>query len=202
MSYRVNEVFYSLQGEGARAGSPNVFVRFAGCNLTCRRDVEGFDCDTEFTSGRTLELLALLEEANDVRAAALAPCGVILTGGEPGLQVDAALVRGLIGEGFSPIAIETNGTVDVSGVGLQWISCSPKTAEHTLKLSKVDELRYVRRKGMGIPKPIIKADHLYISPAYGVEGIDVDDLAWCVRLVKENPAWKLSVHQLKGWGLR
>lgn len=202
MSYRINEVFYSLQGEGARAGSPNVFVRFAGCNLTCRRDVEGFDCDTEFTSGRTLELLALLEEANDVRSAAAAPCGVILTGGEPALQADAALVRGLIGEGFSPVAIETNGTVDIGGLGVQYVACSPKSAEHTLRIARADELRYVRRKGQGIPKPIVKADALYISPAYGVHGIDPEDFDWCVRLVLENPAWRLSVQQHKGWRLR
>jgi organic radical activating enzyme len=202
VSYRVNEVFYSLQGEGARAGSANVFIRFSGCNLTCRRDVEGFDCDTEFTSGRPLELLALLEEANDVRAEAVGPVGCILTGGEPGLQADAALVRGLIGEGFNPVCIETNGTVDVSALGLHYIACSPKSAEHTLRIASADELRYVRRFNMGIPKPIIKADHLFISPAFGPHGVDAADLAWCIRLVRENPAWRLSVQQHKGWRVR
>ncbi len=112
MTYAVNEIFYSIQGEGVRAGTPNVFVRFQGCNLKCIADGEaGFDCDTEFDSGRKLERQELLQEM-----AALVPRGqtwaCILTGGEPMLQVDNALVQALNAEGWY-IAIETNGTKTV-----------------------------------------------------------------------------------------
>ena len=198
MSYRVNEVFYSLQGEGARAGSANVFVRFSGCNLSCRREVEGFDCDTEFTSGRTLDLDALQLELKPTAAPGV---GLILTGGEPTLQIDAELIQMVRALGFDPICVETNGLKDIT-LDVDWVSCSPKTAEHTLALRHADELRYVRRHGMGLPRPTIEARWRYISPAWGTDGIDAGDLAWCVRLVKENPEWRLSIQQHKTWGVR
>ena len=197
--FQVNEVFYSLQGEGARAGSANVFIRFSGCNLQCRRETEGFDCDTEFVSGRP-------RSADDLVVLAVAVshgqnCGVILTGGEPALQVTRELVTALHEAAFAPICIETNGTRDLD-LGLDWISCSPKTAEHTLRLKTADELRYVRRAGMGIPRPSIKATHHFISPACGPDGIGAEDLAWCIALVKENTLWRLSEQQHKRWGVR
>ncbi len=60
-TFRVNEIFYSLQGEGVRAGIPNLFLRFSGCNLTCSLETHGFDCDTEFTSGRDMSLQQIIE---------------------------------------------------------------------------------------------------------------------------------------------
>src|SRR5262249_59761992 len=86
--YRVNEIFYSLQGEGVRAGTANLFLRFARCNLACSVETHGFDCDTEFESGRPMTRSEIAAEL-----AALAPdCRwVILTGGGPALQVDRAL---------------------------------------------------------------------------------------------------------------
>ena len=84
MTYRVNEMFWSLQGEGMRAGTKNLFVRFSGCNLKCMKETHGFDCDTEFVSGATLTLdELLLRMAKDRKGE-----WCILTGGEPGLQVD------------------------------------------------------------------------------------------------------------------
>ena len=196
--YWVNEIFYSLQGEGARAGSANVFIRFSGCNLQCRRATEGFDCDTEFTSGTSMhqdEIVHAAQALND-------RSGLILTGGEPALQVTSDLVRALRGAGFAPICIETNGTHDVSAMDLDWVSCSPKTAEHTLEVKEAAELRYVRRAGMAIPRPSIKAKFLYISPAYSPDGVTREDLAWCIALVRDNPLWRLSEQQHKRWGVR
>jgi organic radical activating enzyme len=202
--YVCNEIFYSLQGEGARKGVPNVFVRFSGCNLQCSVDnYAGFDCDTEFTSG-----VKYMSEGDLV--AAIIKCGgndimrraVILTGGEPALQVDHFLVNALHQAGFF-IAIETNGTHELPE-GIDWISCSPKTAEHTLRCAEeVDELRYVRNEGQGLPKPSLKAHHYYLSPAFRADGtIDPGAMETCQQLCLENPKWALSVQDHKQWRMR
>lgn len=205
--YQVNETFYSLQGEGARAGSANVFVRFSGCNLTCRQETEGFDCDTEFVSGRPYDADALADACTrllpDIPRQGV---GVIFTGGEPALQLDEPLLDAFRVLGFGFLCIETNGTKPVPS-GL-WVSCSPKTAEHTLRVGEgrdghVNELRYVRRAGMGIPRPALQADSHFLSPAFRSNGtIDPDDLAWCIQLVRENPSWRLSLQSHKFWGVR
>lgn len=192
-TYTINEFFYSLQGEGLRAGTPNLFLRFSGCNLTCRAEYEGFDCDTEFISGRKLtgpEIIAEMREAVPNATA------VILTGGEPSLQVDVDLVQMLKHAGYY-LAIETNGT-HVLPDGIDWITVSPKTAEHTLRQQTANEVKYIRAKGQGIPRPSIKADHYLISPACLPTGQFLsEDLIWCVNLVKENPTWRLSLQTHK-----
>lgn len=194
-TYRINEIFYSLQGEGVRVGTPNVFVRFTGCNLKCSRDVERFDCDTEFASGVSLTLEQLWEKLS------LYPCkNIILTGGEPSLQTDQALIDALRDDGYY-IALETNGTESVPQ-GIDWICCSPKTSEHTLRVGKVNELKYVRDVGQGIPKPILQADHHLISPAWHPEGLHPETLHHCMELVKQNPTWRLSAQYHKVWSIR
>jgi organic radical activating enzyme len=196
-AYRVNEIFYSLQGEGLRAGTANIFLRFTGCNLKCSRETEGFDCDTEFQSGRPWTLESILAEMHR-----LAPhCrSIILTGGEPGLQIDAELIQALKAAGFY-IAIETNGTKELPE-GIDWITLSPKTAEHSLRQKTANELKYVRSYGMGIPKPSVIADHYLLSPAFDGEYLPPENLEWCLRLVRENPDWRLSVQQHKFWKIR
>lgn len=215
--YMVNEIFYSLQGEGMRAGTPNVFVRFSGCNLTCSADGEaGFDCDTEFASGRKMtaneirnEIFKLDWIRSRYHQTDFVGLGVILTGGEPALQVDEALLAELHDAKLF-IAIETNGTKALAP-GIDWISCSPKSAEHTLRIERADELRYVRHAGQGIPRPIIEAANLLLSPAFEtIEGPNGEPLhrplkgalEWCIGLVKENPRWRLSVQQHKTWRIR
>jgi len=194
-TYRVNEIFYSLQGEGVRVGTPNIFIRFTGCNLKCSRDVELFDCDTEFASGVTLTLEQLCEKIS------LYPCkNIILTGGEPALQIDQSLIDALKNDGYY-VAIETNGTESLPQ-GVDWICCSPKTAEHTLRVGKVHELKYVRDVGQGMPKPILQADHYLISPAWHPEGLHPETLHHCMELVKQNPMWRLSAQYHKVWSIR
>lgn len=200
MSYQVNEVFYSLQGEGARAGTANVFVRFSGCNLRCAVSTHGFDCDTEFASGRRFEAGDLVDE---IRRAGGACRNVILTGGEPLLQVDGALVEALREAGYW-IAVETNGTREVPD-GIAWVSLSPKVAEHAIKTQRADEIRYVRAAGQGIPKPppiLAEGARLFVSPAFDGNQPAREAFAWCIRLVKEHPEWALSVQQHKAWGVR
>jgi organic radical activating enzyme len=195
-TYRINEIFYSLQGEGVRTGTPNLFLRFSGCNLTCRKETEGFDCDTEFSSGRDLNLNEIVL---NLRALGPKSDWVILTGGEPSLQLDEALITRLHAEGFK-IAIETNGTRELPA-GIDWICVSPKSAEHTLRQKFAHELKYVRRAGQGIPKPSVKADHYLLSPAFDGGTLAQENLDWCIQLCKENPPWRLSVQNHKFWNV-
>lgn len=228
--YSVNEIFAAPQGEGMRAGTANVFVRFSGCNLRCDGAEENDQfapvCDTEFTSGTMLTVDEMLLRSVEALAAygyhvkprseqgllEKREVGVIFTGGEPSLQLTEELVRSFSMAGFLT-AIETNGTRPVP-VNLDYIAVSPKTAEHTLHVSEaltdafgvprlIDELRYVRRVGQAIPKPALKALYYLISPHVQPTGvIHPEDMEWCVKLVMANPTWRLSTQQHKTWGVR
>jgi 7-carboxy-7-deazaguanine synthase len=210
-TYRVNEIFLSLQGEGHRAGTVNVFVRFSGCNLSCSiepgpRSPGGFDCDTEFTSGLDMTAEQVVAEAArlwaDGTGGRLGIPWIIFTGGEPALQLDAALLLAArSGNVGFRCAVETNGSIALPK-GTDWISVSPKVAEHAIRQRDAEEVRYVRSRGQAIPKTIVRAVHYFISPAWGPRGIEPEDMAHCVQLVKENPTWKLSCQQHKWWGVR
>ena len=269
--YHVNEIFYSIQGEGDRAGTANVFVRFAFCNLECDDQVmptqllvkpeqeeaarailssgprpdddtlseltnefaldfmeratkhaeainragarlddrvglamriashaAGFKCDTDFAGGYKLTAAQLLEAAENVAG----DCrSVIFTGGEPSLQVDAELM-----EAFESwyTAMETNGTQHVPDGWLDWLTVSPKTAEHTLRIDHpVSELKYVRNAGQALPNPSLAAKQFFISPACQPDGrINPETMAWCVDMVKRNPDWRLSTQAHKLWAVR
>lgn len=214
MTYTINEIFWSPQGEGMRAGQMSAFVRFTGCNLRCTmepgpRSPGGFDCDTEFMSGRKMTLESIVAEVRDA-------CGlpadyfashtidrpwVVFTGGEPGLQVDKALVHAMQEAGFC-CAIETNGSIDLTGLGLDWITVSPKVAEHAVRQPFANEVKYVRGYGQALPKPACKAEHKLISPAFNGLTIDRKALEWCLNLIKEDPSWRLSVQMHKAWSVR
>ncbi|MCI0393288.1 MAG: 7-carboxy-7-deazaguanine synthase QueE [Acidobacteria bacterium] len=197
--YYVNEIFLSVQGEGLRAGTLNVFVRFAGCNLTCRAESEGFDCDTNFSGGRPLTLTQLMFDMSEISAGCC--INVILTGGEPALQIDLGLISSLKRVGWY-VAIETNGTRELPA-GIDWVCVSPKTAEHTLRVKTANEVKYVLHRGQALPKPAIEAPNYLISPAVQPEGnILREDTEWCLKLLKENPTWRLSVQTHKFLHLR
>lgn len=208
--YRVNEIFYSLQGEGIRAGTANVFVRFSGCNLRCAvepgpKSPGGFDCDTESESGRKLALDEIHREAVACMSGAAnsLPSGgawLILTGGEPGLQVDTQLIDGLHERGWK-LAIETNGSVALPPA-IDWITVSPKVAEHAIRQRVANEVKYVRGHGQAISKTVVEADHYLITPAFNGMVLERRTLDWCIGLVKENPRWRLSLQQHKAWQVR
>ena len=210
-TYIVNEIFWSPQGEGIRAGEMSLFIRFTGCNLQCRiesgkNSIGGFDCDTEFESGRKYTL-------DELVAAALAtvPIGrgwfksnkawIVFTGGEPALQLDKNLIYAMHEIGFM-CAIETNGSKCVDGIGLDWITVSPKVAEHAVRQTTATEIKYVRGYGQGIPQPSCNAQYKLISPAFNGLTIDYKTMEWCVELIKENPQWRLSVQMHKFWRVR
>jgi organic radical activating enzyme len=213
--YAVNEIFWSPQVEGMRAGQMSVFIRLTGCNLKCRVEPGpdspgGFDCDTEFASGRKMTSQEIVEAAYTAvgkpaqwfmdRLDGQEPW-VVLTGGEPALQVDRDLVIALHDAGFH-CAIETNGSKDVSGLGLDWITVSPKVAEHAVRQLTADEVKYVRGYGQAIPRPTCKATHQLISPAFHGWSLDPKAVQWCLQLIKENPEWRLSMQQHKAWNVR
>lgn len=184
----INEIFYSLQGEGRRAGEPSIFVRLAGCDLAC-----GF-CDTEFTSGKTLdpqELHALLLK-HPAR-------WIVWTGGEPCLQLTSGHVHYFKGLGYKQ-AIETNGNHRPPD-GLDWTCVSPKVAEHVLIKNfptGVNELRYVRHAGqLAAPEPSVTADHYFLSPMFKGNQPDRANIEHCTRLCLENPRWSLSLQTHK-----
>ena len=129
--YRVNEIFYSLQGEGFWTGTPMVFLRFSGCNLKCPF------CDTDHAGYRVMSVEEIVKE---VVAAGGACRRVCVTGGEPSLQLDDPLVEALHGEGFR-IHVETNGT-RVLPEGVDWVTVSPKETGKVV-LEKADEVKVV-----------------------------------------------------------
>jgi len=195
--YLVNEIFYSLQGEGVRAGTPNLFLRLARCNLACTVETHGFDCDTEFESGRRLTIPDILAEFRQLSASCR---WVILTGGEPALQTDRELIDALHAAGYA-LAIETNGSIELPA-GIDWITVSPKVAEHAIRQRTAHEVKYVRGYGQAIPKTVVEAEHSLVSPAFEGAEVDPRTLDWCIRLCKDNPPWRLSVQQHKLWRVR
>ena len=193
--YRVNEMFYSVQGEGALVGTPMVFVRLSKCNLRCSAFNE---------AGQLLSVAEIHNAATSRDMLGRAPAGdwMLLTGGEPGLQIDSQLIDGLKSLGWK-LAVETNGTIKLPE-GLDWICVSPKTAEHTIRQRTCDELKVVRGHGQELPELAnVTAAQRFVSPAFGPDGrLSPRDAQWCVRLALRTPGWRLSLQTHKFLGVR
>jgi 7-carboxy-7-deazaguanine synthase (Cx14CxxC type) len=210
MAYAVKEIFYTLQGEGRNAGRAAVFCRFAGCNLWSgrERDRAGADCtfcDTDFvgTDGpgggkfADAEALAGAVHAAWPAGAAGRPLAV-LTGGEPLLQVDEALVAALRGCGFE-IAVETNGTLPPPP-GLDWLCVSPK-AGTALAITSGDELKLVYPQEGVDPAEYEKLDfdHFLLQP---LDGPDPTTTRQAVEYCLAHPQWRLTLQTHKQLGIR
>ena len=208
MAYMVKEIFKTLQGEGAQAGRAAVFCRFSGCNLWSGREQDRAGaicrfCDTDFVGtdgtggGRfeTAEALAL------AIAQAWATAGprrfVVFTGGEPLLQLDAALIDAVHKLGFE-IAVETNGTQEPVD-GIDWLCVSPKSGA-PLRIRHGHELKLVYPQAGLDPAELLslRFDHFWLQPMDGPDRVanTVSAIAYCLS----HPRWRLSVqmHKLVG----
>jgi 7-carboxy-7-deazaguanine synthase len=205
MTYTVKEIFYTLQGEGANTGRPAVFVRFAGCNLWTGREEDRSTaicqfCDTDFLGGTKFATAGLLAAVVSAEWRSADRPFVVVTGGEPLLQLDAALIDALHTEGFE-IAIETNGTLRAPN-GIDWICVSPKAHAAFVQTSG-DELKLVYpQMGIGDPASFERLDFdwFFLQPMDGPEVEQNTELA--ARYCREHPRWRLSLQTHKLLGIR
>jgi 7-carboxy-7-deazaguanine synthase len=207
VSYAVKEIFLTLQGEGLQAGRRAVFLRFAGCNLWSGREADRARaqcsfCDTDFVgtdgqNGGRYDADALADRAAGLWAEG--ECAlVVVTGGEPCLQLDSALVDALHDRGFQ-IAVETNGTISAPE-GLDWICVSPKAGTEVVQ-RRGNELKLVWPQP-GIDPEVLLAwefDHFLIQPMDGPDRQAAIQAA--IDLVMRDPRWRLTVQAHKMLGL-
>jgi 7-carboxy-7-deazaguanine synthase (Cx14CxxC type) len=206
VTYSIKEIFYTLQGEGAHAGRPAVFCRFSGCNLWSGREADRPGavctfCDTDFvgTDGErggkfaTPEALAALIDSL-WPATHAASKYVVFTGGEPLLQLDAALTAAMHAHGFT-VAIETNGTLPVPA-GVDWVCVSPKLGA-PLVVHKGSELKVVIPQANQDLAAYEQLDfeHFFVQPMDGLLAARNTRLA--IDTCQRNPKWKLSIQTHK-----
>jgi 7-carboxy-7-deazaguanine synthase len=210
MTYSVKEIFYTLQGEGANTGRPAVFCRFAGCNLWSGVEKDRASavcnfCDTDFVGvdgdgGGKFSDASLLADAvaSAWRGVSNANRLVVLTGGEPALQLDVALVDALHAHNFE-IAIETNGTLPLPR-GIDWVCVSPK-ADAVLSVTAGDELKLVFPQSNAMPARFedLAFDHFFLQPMDGIERERNTQRA--IEYCLAHPAWRLSVQTHKILGI-
>lgn len=206
--YSVKELFYTLQGEGARTGRVAVFCRFSGCNLWSGRERDRATaacdfCDTDFvgTDGLGGGRFATADELADAilgtwKGGAAAPY-VVFTGGEPLLQLDAALVAACKKRGFE-VAVETNGTIEPPD-GIDWITVSPKPRSE-LRLKTGQELKLVFPQEV-TPESVAGLDFplFFLQPLDGPDRQRNTELA--IAYCREHPRWQLSVQTHKILGI-
>lgn len=198
--YSIKEIFYTLQGEGAHTGRPAVFCRFSGCNFwngdeSQRHKAVCTFCDTDFV-GTDGQGGGVYTDAFSLGAAVAAHWPkdkgnrfVVLTGGEPLLQVDSTLIDVLHDLKFY-IAVETNGSI-LPPLGLDWVCVSPKT--RVIRANTGDELKLVYPQTNVLPAHFsgLTFQHKWIQPLDDAKQAQNTEL--CIQFCKENPEWKLSV---------
>ncbi|GGO75763.1 7-carboxy-7-deazaguanine synthase [Marinobacterium nitratireducens] len=208
--YSVKEMFYTLQGEGAQSGRPAVFCRFAGCNLWSGREQDRSGaicdfCDTDFvgTDGQNGGKFATPQElATAARSFWPAHGGgkpyLVCTGGEPALQLDAALIEAFHAAGFE-IAVETNGTRPLPD-GIDWICVSPKAGTE-LVVTRGQELKLVYPQLLAPPERFdrLEFEHFYLQ---ALDGPDAPrHQRQCIEYCLAHPQWKLSLQSHKILGI-
>lgn len=205
LSYKVKEIYYTLQGEGNHSGRPAVFLRFSGCNLWSGREEDRHKaicqfCDTDFwgmdgeNGGKYATAEELVEVVQTLMPDGEYPRYVVCTGGEPMLQMDRPLVDAFHKAGIE-VGIETNGTIKVD-LPVDWICMSPK--ENTTIVQRTgDELKIVYPQGNMDPREWegLEYEYFYISPMdneYQEENIQK-----CIAFCKDRPKWRLSLQSHK-----
>lgn len=185
---RVNEIFYSLQGEGRFTGTPAVFLRLSGCNLKCSF------CDTKHEEATEMHPTEIIEEIQKYPSK-----HIVITGGEPSLQIDWDFVNYLQQYGYF-VQVETNGVKRLP-TNVDWITCSPKYKP--ICYGEVDEIKCVY-EGKESEEKIHKLYHSVRAESFYLQPCDVKNpkrnaeiLAECINFIKENPEWKLSLQTQK-----
>lgn len=185
---RVNEIFYSLQGEGLRTGIPTWFIRLAGCNRSCAF------CDTnhaDYVEMTCQEIVKKLE----------GNCkNIVWTGGEPCLQLTDEVVGFFHDAGYYQ-ALETNGTIRPP-LGIDYVAVSPKASNKELERNflYINELRYVVAEGdpLLVPPQVVYGE-LLLSPMFDGLQLNANNLEYCIKLCKQHPNWRLSCQCHKLW---
>jgi 7-carboxy-7-deazaguanine synthase (Cx14CxxC type) len=209
MTYAVKEAFLTLQGEGVQAGSRAVFLRFAGCNLWSGREQDRAAaqctfCDTDFVGtdgaggGKFADAEALADHVAALWGEGAERRLAVITGGEPMLQLDAALVDALHRRGFR-VAVETNGTLPAVA-GLDWVCVSPKAGTEVVQRTG-DELKLVWPQA-GLDPAELESwqfDHFLVQPMDCERREEAVEAA--IRLAMERPNWRLSLQAHKVVGL-
>ena len=186
--WKVNEIFYSLQGEGYNTGTASVFIRLSGCNLRCTF------CDTRHEEGTIMSLPEIVEQVMQYPQAPL----IVLTGGEPSLWIDNDFVMGLKQMTGKRIAIETNGTHPLPH-GIDWVTLSPKTGlgdsgDIPVVLTRCDELKVVFLGQDLAQYNTITANHRYLQPCWVNDKEQrLSNMRATVQAVLDNPQWRLSL---------
>ena len=209
MTYRIKEIFFTQQGEGKNTGKDFIFVRFSGCNLWSGKEKNRASavcsfCDTDFygtdgINGGKYLAKELIEKIKSLWISADSQIRVVLTGGEPLLQVDKSLIDALKNEHIY-IAVETNGTLEAPD-GIDWICMSPK-ANTEIKLKKGSEVKVVYPQKNLNPDDfnVLDFKNFYIQPmdSQSYE----DNVSQAVKFCMRNPNWKLSLQTHKILGIR
>lgn len=175
---KVNEIFYSLQGEGCHTGRAAVFVRLSGCNRKCAF------CDTDFTSFTEMTEEEIVAAVNRHPAEI-----VVITGGEPSLQLTASLVDALHKVG-KRVHVETNGSLPLPE-NVDWVTCSPK--EPPYLIGRIDELKIVYTGA----DPDEIATQLPPAESYALQPLSCSNTEACIEYIKAHPKWRLSLQTHK-----
>ena len=209
MKYRIKEIFFTQQGEGKNTGKDFIFVRFSGCNLWSGQEKHRASaickfCDTDFygtdgINGGKYQAKELIEKIKSLWISADSKIRVVLTGGEPLLQVDEGLISALKKENIY-IAVETNGTLEAPD-GIDWICMSPK-ANTEIKLRKGSEVKVIYPQKNLNPDNfnVLDFKNFYIQPMDS-ENYE-DNVSQSVKYCMQNPNWKLSLQTHKILGIR
>ena len=181
--YKLVEIFYSIQGEGIRVGTPNIFVRFSLCNLSCSF------CDTPYNDiNFELTLDELLTEIEKFSCK-----NIIFTGGEPTLQLDDELLKVLKDKNYY-LAIESNGIKKIPEL-IDFICVSPKSKKFEQLVG--DELKLVLKEGDKLPERLGNFREYLISPEMNYNTPNFENINYCIELIKTNPEWRLSIQSHK-----
>ena len=199
ITYKINEIFYSLQGEGYHTGQAAIFIRLSGCNLKCPF------CDTNFSSFKEMTIDEIMDAVNEAWQGYELPDLCVITGGEPSLQLEPELIVRLKNDGYM-VCVETNGTGELP-INVDFITISPKEpfvggVSSKVILEQCEEIKVVMTSDITDEQVLayedIPAGYYFIQPCdTGFIKDNKKIMNRCVEFVKNHPNWRLSLQQQK-----